>query len=122
GPQRYRVLKQLLDEYGAQAARDCHDCLAAAIARTVESNEVFSVPTPDAETLKQLLSELVTQKDLYQQVTESETTATDSTAARSSEVAANKKRRDSTCILVIDDEQSIVKLIRLYLQSQPWRV
>lgn len=56
GPHNRQILNRLLADYGDDQVDRCKSCLAEAVAYTVESSKLFSLPVPDEGRLKTMLA------------------------------------------------------------------
>jgi CheY-like chemotaxis protein len=100
-PQRYRWLGGLLASYGVRKADRCKECLAEGVAKTMESSQLFAIPTPDAAALAVLLEKIRAAGE------EPEVPAGAADADGVPAVEANSAKS----ILVIENELSILEMI-----------
>ena len=106
-PQRYQRLGTLLGSYGAGMADRCKECLAAGVAKTMESSQLFAIPTPDATALGIMLEKI--------QAAGQEPEAPEGAADAADTPGAQPK--PATSILVIEDELSILETITEIINS-----
>lgn len=121
-PKRFLDLNHSLSYYGKAKASECREALSAAINRSVESSRLFRAPPPDPMMVKQLLSELATRcsSDAARVgAAETEETLPESSVAIEWPASWSDDPRSRPRILLVEDEQTIVKLIRKWLDGCP---
>ena len=106
-PQRYQRLSGLLGSYGPGMTDRCKECLAAGVAKTMESSQLFAIPAPDEAALALLLEKI-------QAASEEPASAEGAADAASTPVV---DPNSNTSILVIEDERSILELITEIINS-----
>jgi HD-like signal output (HDOD) protein/FixJ family two-component response regulator len=124
-PQRYQRLGGLLLSYGAGMGDRCKECLAAGVAKTLESSQLFAIPAPEPAELAALLEKI--------QAASQEPQAPDG-AADAAEMSEGEPKpvvepkpaveskpvvgpKSSTSILVIEDELAILEMITEIINS-----
>lgn len=121
-PQRYQRLGGLISSYGDAMSDRCKECLAAGVAKTIESSQLFAIPAPDPAELAILLEKIQAAHDDPQsadaaadaaEMPVADLPAADTPAAGTP--AAEPK--SSTSILVIEDELSILEMITGIINS-----
>ncbi|HLJ11612.1 MAG TPA: HDOD domain-containing protein, partial [Planctomycetaceae bacterium] len=114
--QRHQFLNQLLVQYEMDSAEEWKICLADAVAKALESSQLFSIPIPDEAKLQSLIGQLSAECSDAELPPEADEAAQEAPEAapidEPPQVPAEKH------LLVIDDEEPIVKMISLMLQSQ----
>ncbi|MEX0703875.1 MAG: HDOD domain-containing protein [Planctomycetales bacterium] len=106
-PQRYQALNSLLTRFGDQRGTIAQ-CLAEAVAKTVESSALLALPAPDAEAVARLLRGVDPAADAP---LPSPATAPPPPAP------SPVSQRDRKRILVVEDDLAVVRLIERMLEE-----
>lgn len=142
-PQRHQILAQLLSAYGAGQADECKACLAEAVAKTAESKQLFALPVPENDGLKDILHKLssrqspreaqpnlpadgMSQTPVRKPNDSAESDGTLSEhghRAAAPSMAGPAPDDEIVCtVVVIDDEPAVQKLISAYLSPHGIKV
>lgn len=126
-PQRYMILNQLLAHYGRRSSVLCQTSLAEAVKRVGESGRLLSLPVPPDPVLAELSADLTGYADygFSAAASDSPAPAADAGPVEVAEWdvpdamaadAADAGPSQQPTVLVIEDEESVVKVIRLFLK------
>ena len=110
GPQRQRRLAQLAEPFSGLKSESCKSCLAQAIAKTAEFEDLFQMPIPPAGELEEFIRHIDVQ---HWEAEDEPEDAGDDTAA---DPTAN------STILVVDDDPQMAAVIEVMLREQRMQV
>lgn len=110
GPQRQRRLAQLAEPFSGLKSESCKSCLAQAIAKTAEFEDLFQMPIPPAGELEEFVRHIDVQN------WESEDEPEDAAGATAAEPTANGT------ILVVDNDPQMAAVIEMMLREQQIQV
>lgn len=126
-PKRFLDLNDSLGYYGRGKAPYCKDALATAVARSIESGRLFSIPLPNREMINGLVADLTARcttdgtppsADAGGEAADAPPCAEQATSEEAPlSIDAEGERRSR--ILIVEDELAFVKLIRKWLDGLP---